>query len=76
MQNKKIAASLAAAAIALTSLTACNDTADTSNNQEEADKAVASEVQSEVATNPVETTYEDTGEPIDDDMGEDTEPAK
>ena len=76
MLNKKIAAVAATAALALTGLTACNDSADTANNQEEADASVASEVEKEVATNSVETTYEDTGEPIDDETVGETEPTK
>lgn len=76
MLNKKIAAVAATAALALTGLTACNDTAETVDDQKEADSSVASEVEKEVATNSVETTYEDTGEPIDDETVGETEPAK
>lgn len=72
MMNKKVIAVTATATLALAGLTACGDTNDTTVDPTEANESVASEVASEVETNPQETTYEDTTDPVDDTMGTDT----
>lgn len=72
MFTKKAIATAATATLAIVGLTACNDTAETVDDQTGADESVASEVASEVETNPQETTYADTEQPVDDTMGTDT----